>query len=117
MESARTELVSTSARKRPGQAARRTRLTQVLPIVLGLISLALPACQKQEDQSELEHQQIVVTSPKAKDVIITQQYVCQIHSRRHIKVRALQNGYLQELRVNEGQAVKKGDLMFQILPT
>ena len=36
----------------------------------------------------------MVTSPMAKDVIITQQYVCQIHSRQHIDVCALEDGYL-----------------------
>ncbi len=60
---------------------------------------------------------IVVSSPKATDVIITQRYVCQIHAHRHINVRALENGYLEEISVKEGQAVKKGDSMFKILPT
>jgi membrane fusion protein, multidrug efflux system len=50
------------------------------------------------------------------DVIITQQYVCQIHSQRHINVRAFDNGYLEQISVREGQAVKKGDLMFKIVP-
>ncbi|MDZ4683993.1 MAG: efflux RND transporter periplasmic adaptor subunit [Planctomycetaceae bacterium] len=50
-------------------------------------------------------------------MISTQPYVCQIHSCKHIEVRALEGGYLQEIGVKEGQAVKKGDLMFQILPT
>ena len=59
---------------------------------------------------------IVVTSPVKQDVISTQPYVCQIHSCKHIEVRALEGGYLEEIRVNEGQAVKKGDLMFKILP-
>ena len=59
----------------------------------------------------------MVTSPKAKDVIITQQYVCQIRSQRHINVCALENGYLEEIPVKEGQAVKKGDVMFKIVPT
>ena len=59
----------------------------------------------------------MVTSPQAKDVTITQQYVCQIHSQRHIEVRALEGGYLEEIPVKEGQAVKKGDLMFKIVPT
>ena len=59
----------------------------------------------------------MVTSPKAKDVIITREYVCQIHSQRHIEVCALENGYLEEISVKEGQAVKKGDLMFKIVPT
>ena len=58
----------------------------------------------------------MVTSPMAKDVLITQEYVCQIHSQRHINVRALVNGYLEEIPVKEGQAVNKGDLMFKIVP-
>jgi membrane fusion protein (multidrug efflux system) len=71
-----------------------------------------------ESQShEEEHQKIVVTSPAAKDVTITEPFVCQIHSQRHIDVRALEGGYLQEILVKEGQAVKKGDLMFKIVPT
>src|SRR5262249_30830067 len=70
-----------------------------------------------EEQPHQGHQKIVVTSPTAKDVIITEPYVCQIHSRRHIDVRALEGGYLDKILVREGQAVKKGDLMFKILPT
>ncbi len=58
----------------------------------------------------------MVTSPMAKDVIITQQYVCQIHSRRHIEVCALEDGYLKAIRVKEGQAVKEGEVMFEIMP-
>jgi membrane fusion protein, multidrug efflux system len=60
---------------------------------------------------------IVLTSPKAMDVAITQRYVCQIHSRSHIDVCALENGCLDEIKVREGQAVKKGDLLFKIAPT
>ena len=71
---------------------------------------------KHEEEPHREGQKIVVTSPMAKDVIITQQYVCQIHSQRHINVRALENGYLEEIPVKEGQAVKKGDVMFKIVP-
>lgn len=63
-----------------------------------------------------EQHKIVVTSPAAKDVVATEQYVCQIRSRRHIKVCAMASGFLQEIHINEGQAVKAGDLMFKILP-
>lgn len=59
---------------------------------------------------------IVATSPVAKDVITTQQFVCQIHSRRHIEVRALEGGYLEAIHVQEGQTVRRGDLMFKVLP-
>jgi membrane fusion protein (multidrug efflux system) len=70
-----------------------------------------------KEQPRRENQKIVVTSPQAKDVAITQPYVCKIHSGRHINVRALANGYVMETLVKEGQAVKKGDVMFKIEPT
>ncbi|MEQ9379896.1 MAG: efflux RND transporter periplasmic adaptor subunit, partial [Pirellulales bacterium] len=63
-----------------------------------------------------EHHQILVTSPVAKDVISTQQYVCQIHSCQHIEVCTLERGYLEEIHVKEGQAVTHGDQMFKIVP-
>jgi membrane fusion protein, multidrug efflux system len=70
-----------------------------------------------EEEAHHEQHQILVTSPMAKDVIITQEYVCQIHSRRHINVCALEDGYLKPIPIKEGQAVKEGDLMFEIVPT
>ncbi len=92
--------------------------SRILTISLSMISLSLPACQTRKgEQHELEQHKIVVTSPKVEDIVVTQQYVCQIHSRTHIKVCALQSGYLQEICVKEGQAVKQGDVMFKILPT
>lgn len=59
---------------------------------------------------------IVVTSPIRKDVVRTKRYVCQIHSKSHIEVRSLEGGYLEEISVKEGQSVKKGDVLFKILP-
>jgi membrane fusion protein, multidrug efflux system len=61
-------------------------------------------------------EKIVAISPQAKAVTVTQQYVCQIHSRRHIDVRALETGYLKAIPIREGQAVKEGELMFEIVP-
>jgi membrane fusion protein (multidrug efflux system) len=98
-------------------------------IVLGLVSLSLSGClshadsqdvsqsesEGSEGESEHEHK-IVVTSPLRKDVVSTRPYVCQIHSCQHIEVRALQGGYLEKIGVKEGQAVKKGTLMFKINP-
>lgn len=69
-----------------------------------------------EEKVPHENHKIMVTSPIAKDVVITQEYVCQIHSRRHINVRALENGYLKAIPIKEGQAVKAGELMFEIVP-
>ncbi len=73
-----------------------------------------------EQHSGGEHHaahKIVVTSPISKDVVSTQKYVCQIHSSRHIEVKALEGGYLEKILVKEGQLVQEGELMFKILPT
>jgi membrane fusion protein (multidrug efflux system) len=72
---------------------------------------------KHEEKPHQEHHKVVVTIPQAKGVTITQRYVCQIHSQRHINVCAMENGYLEAISVKEGQAVKKGDLMFKIIQT
>jgi membrane fusion protein (multidrug efflux system) len=88
-------------------------------VLLGLISLSLPACDRmhaEEKEQHQEHNQIVVTSPLVKDVVVTQQYVCQIRSQRHIHVKALQGGYLEAIQIKEGQPVKTGDVMFRVIP-
>ena len=71
--------------------------------------------KEEKEGSHGEAHKILVTNPEAKDVTLAQPYVCQIHSKRHIEVRALEDGYIQDILVSEGQAVKKGDLMFKIM--
>lgn len=94
----------------------------VLLLLIGLVSFLLPACHPEgeshaEEHGHAEAHKIVTTSPRSQDATITRQYVCQIHSQRHINVRALEYGYIEEIPIKEGQAVKKGDLLFKILPT
>lgn len=73
------------------------------------------SCQSNEEKKE-ETGVLSVTSPLMKDTTITKDYVCQIHAIQHIEIRALEKGYLQKIYVDEGQHVKKGQRMFQIMP-
>jgi len=84
-----------------------------------LFPFTTTGCGHSHDESHEahdEHHKLVVTQPVSKDVVSTRRYVSQIHSRRHIEVRALESGYLDEVNVHEGQSVKKGDVMFRIIP-
>lgn len=63
-----------------------------------------------------EETQFLVTSPVKMDTSIIKDYVCQIHSIRHIELRAQEKGYLQKVFADEGQFVRKGQLLFQIMP-
>lgn len=94
----------------------KARFLSTIPFVL--LFLSLPACHPHKDEEgHSENHKVIATNPKLQDITLTQQYVCQIRSQRHINVRALQNGYLEAIPVKEGQAVKKGDLMFKVIPT
>ena len=85
-------------------------------VVLGYIGMGSEPEEPKEEKAREEHHKIVVSSPRPQDVVLTQEYVCQIHSQRHINVCALDGGYLEEIAVKEGQTVKKGDLLFRIKP-
>jgi len=84
--------------------------------ILAVMLLSFPACDKPKEEHHHEQHKILVTSPIVQDVTTTQPYVCQIHSCRHIEVRALESGYLEEITVKEGQLVKQGESMFKVNP-
>ncbi|RAU82924.1 efflux RND transporter periplasmic adaptor subunit [Pontibacter arcticus] len=58
----------------------------------------------------------LVSSPMKMDTTIMEDYVSQIQSIRHIELRAQEKGYLQKIFVDEGQLVRKGQLLFQVMP-
>jgi len=73
------------------------------------------SCKHLENKKE-EESTFLVTSPIAKDTVSYNEYVCQIHAIQHIELRSLERGYLEHIYVDEGQFVKKGTLMFKIMP-
>lgn len=86
--------------------------------ILILMNVALvffTSCRQHEEKNH-EDAKFIVTTPIKKDTVVLNEYVCQIRSIQHIELRALEKGYLQNIYVDEGQFVKKGQLMFQIMP-
>ncbi|NQX85651.1 MAG: efflux RND transporter periplasmic adaptor subunit [Flavobacteriaceae bacterium] len=84
-------------------------------ILFAMVAFSLFSC----NHHEKKHKEIIthkVTSPIIIDTTITKTYVSQIHSIKHIELRALEKGYLQKITVDEGQFVKKGQSMFKIMP-
>ena len=83
-------------------------------IILGFILLFI-SCTSHHEETR-NGTQFLVTEPLKKDTLTIRDYVCQIKSIQHIEIRAFERGYLQKIFVDEGQVVKKGQIMFQILP-
>jgi membrane fusion protein (multidrug efflux system) len=69
-----------------------------------------------KDHDKEEEAKFMVTKPVQKDTTLYKEYVCQIRAISHIELRSQEKGYLQNIYVDEGQYVKKGQLMFQIMP-
>lgn len=90
---------------------KRTLLLLSLCAAVGYTS-----CTSEHHEKEASTK-LLVTSPLRLDTTITNEYVCQIRSIRNIELRAQEKGYLQAIYVDEGQAVRKGQLLFKIMPT
>ena len=90
-------------------------MKRILMFMSICVLLAQTSCQKEEKEKE-EKTEYLVTNPIQKDTVVTKDYVSQIQSIQHIELRALERGYLQKIFVDEGQFVKKGQILFQIMP-
>ncbi|GGZ23737.1 hemolysin D [Echinicola pacifica] len=89
-------------------------------LIMSLVSLCaisyLASCTSHGEEHKEEHASLPVTTPMIKDTTLVDEYVCQIHSISHIELRAQERGYLEDIYVDEGQFVKKGQLLFRIMP-
>ncbi|OJV54390.1 MAG: efflux transporter periplasmic adaptor subunit [Bacteroidetes bacterium 43-16] len=83
--------------------------------VSAIALLTYSSCTSHKEEHE-EHIKYEVTSPITMDTSVTKEYVAQIRSIQNIEIRAQEKGYLQKMFVDEGQAVKKGQLLFKIMP-
>jgi len=87
--------------------------TQLL--VAFLSCLILTSCQSKKEE-KTEAGKYTVTSPVLMDTSFTKEYVAQIQSLQNIEIRAKVKGFIETINVDEGQVVKKGQLLFTIRP-
>lgn len=86
-------------------------------IPFALVACCLAGCgSTHHEEHHQEAHRIVATTPRSQTVTMTEPYVCQIHSQRHIAVQALERGYLEAILIREGQKVKAGDVLFKVIP-
>lgn len=82
-----------------------------------VIGVALISACNAKEEPKKESTVFQVTSPLQTDTLVLKEYVAQIQSINHIELRSQERGYLQKIFVDEGQFVKKGQMMFKIMPT
>ena len=82
---------------------------------MGLLGL-LSSCREAQVAHEEEPHPVVGVALQPQDIRITEDYVSQIHSARHIEICAVESGYLKDIPLTEGQRVEEGDTLFKIVP-
>ncbi len=90
-------------------------MKRILILASAATALFYSSCKNETHEKEAEAK-FLVTSPIQKDTFVLQEFVCQVHAISHIELKSQERGYLQNIYVDEGQFVKKGQLMFQIMP-
>jgi len=94
---------------------RRIQMKRVFMLASLAISLCQVGCTSKKEEKE-EKEKFTVTSPVQMDTTIRKDFVSQIRSFRNIELRAQEKGYLEQIFVDEGQFVHKGQLLFRIMP-
>jgi len=90
-------------------------MKKTIILLLMATSAIFASCSHHEEEKEPESE-FLVTSPLQIDTTIYKEYVGQVRSASHIELRSQEKGYLQNIYVDEGQYVKKGQLMFKLMP-
>src|SRR5262245_48049338 len=89
--------------------------SKILMFMSLCVLLCYASCSSRKEEAESEIK-FLLTSPLRKDTTVTKVYVCQIRAIQHIELRSRESGYLEKVFVDEGQFVKQGQMMFQIMP-
>lgn len=85
--------------------------TLLITAGLGIASLS---CTKSESKISETPDTYQVTSPIRIDTSYHVDYVSDIHSVRNVEIRARVKGYIEQIYVDEGKPVRKGQILFSI---
>lgn len=83
-------------------------------MVAGLSGLLACSSNSKMEKREVHEIVLPVTQVIAKDTIMHHEYVADIQAVRNVELRARVEGFLEKIYVDEGQTVKKGQLLFSI---
>ena len=82
-------------------------------IVFLIVVLLLAGCRQQEAEDTVSADFETLTVTKS-DLVLEQSYPASIEGRQSVKIIPRVEGYLREVRVKEGQQVRRGQVLFVI---
>lgn len=80
-----------------------------------IILFLLAGCSKEESNHKKDELiELGVITLASREVSIPQEYICEINAVQFVEIRARVQGYLEEIYIDEGQSVKKGQPLFRL---
>lgn len=76
--------------------------------------LLLSACNTNNESTIVETKTLPVFRITVKDTLITNKFVADIQAEKNVEIHARISGIMDQVLVNEGQAVKKGQTLFKL---
>lgn len=76
--------------------------------------IAVSCNQSSADRMKARPPEIPVMKLKTKPVTLSRNYICEIKAVQYVEIRARVQGYLEDIYVDEGDQVKKGQPLFRI---
>ena len=89
-------------------------ITCIKFFVIVALSTACTANSQNDNKVVASEQALPVTEIIIRDTIIHHEYVADIQAVRNVELRARVSGFLEKAYVDEGQEVKKGQILFSI---
>ncbi|MCU0392681.1 MAG: efflux RND transporter periplasmic adaptor subunit [Thermoflexibacter sp.] len=87
---------------------------RLILLSIGFVLLA-SACNDSDKQEQTSQAlKLPITSPIYIDTVNYVNYVAEINSIKNVEIRARVKGYIEQIHVDEGQKVKKGQLLFSL---
>jgi RND family efflux transporter MFP subunit len=88
-------------------------LLGLMPVVAAVLA---SGCSRGNAQQQMPPPQVTVAPVEQKDVVEWSEYTGRVQPVDAVDVRPRVSGYIQEIRFQSGQLVKKGDVLFVIDP-
>lgn len=84
--------------------------------LLALLPVYLAACTANSQDQDQDHETpaLPVVSLNTCDTVLQTAYVADIQAIRNVEIRTRVKGFLEKIYIDEGQEVKKGQLLFKI---
>jgi RND family efflux transporter MFP subunit len=91
---------------------------RILAATFAIAALAagIAGCSRRPVQSKPAPPTVIVAAVQQKEIVERDEFTGRIEPVESVEIRPRVSGYIQEVKFQSGQLVKKGDLLFQIDP-